>query len=280
MDFPALPAGFDATHTRAAWFAVRRDYAEAFEQWGLHAETGEPFEPTELKGRAVLEAIRGSAGQVLARRFRHGGLFGSITGRRYANPARPFLELVLSERLRAAGLPTPTVVGARARARWPFGWELELFTQRVPGARDLGSMIEAHRQGQLGLSAWHRLLESTGTLIGRAHAQGFLHADLHPKNLLAGEAGELYLIDLDGSRFEPDLSDADRVANLERFWRWIVREDNRSPFLDARDPLRFLRAWRQAGGGLGVREVLEQVDLRHQRHALLHSAGRTLQRRS
>ncbi|MEX1026156.1 MAG: lipopolysaccharide kinase InaA family protein [Planctomycetota bacterium] len=276
MPASPLPAGFLDERRRGARLAVRADYAQRFCDWGLRARGGEPFEASELHGRRPLATVRGSAGQVLVRRFRHGGLFAPVTGDRFLDRARPFRELALAERLRALGIATPAVVAARARRCLPFGWRLELFTLRVEGARDLAACLDERRERRLTDAEWRALVRRAGDLVGRAHAAGFVHADLHPKNILEAPDGTLMLLDLDGSRFVDALDDAARTANLERLWRWVARDHART--VSRADRWRFLTTW-EAAGGSNARAAWLAVEARFRRNAALHRAGRRLQGR-
>ena len=279
MHLPALPEGAVALHSDGALLAVREDYVARFREWRIEARKGEPFETTELTGRRALASVKGSDGAVLVRRFSHGGLLAPLTGRRFASPDRPFAEWRLAERLRALGLPTPAVVAARARPLTGFGWTLELFVERVEGSQDLGATIDQRRSGRLDDAAWRQVIERFGSLIGRAHFAGFLHADLHPKNVLVDADGTLLFVDLDRSRIENPLDEKKRLVNLARLWRWVEREDRRAPFLSRTDVWRFLSRWSAEAGGSSVREAFEAIARHTRKNRVWHRAGRTLQGR-
>lgn len=234
-----LPAHFEVVSNRRGVLAVRRSALSALRSAGFDVESDGAARPSDLGGRTPLLEIDGGGARFVVRSFTHGGLLRWLTGRRFFDPERPFRELLDSERLARAGVPTPVVIAARAR-RAPFaGWHLTLVTQRVETAIDLGR-------------AWSEasdpvrrvLLVAAGNLVARLHALGFVHADLHPRNLLVEECADaaqarLLVIDLDRSTWRRSLSAAERRANLCRMLRYAVREYG----CNARDCARFLRAY-------------------------------------
>lgn len=241
---------------------------------------------SDLSGRAPLGGIEAGSERWIVRRFHHGGWLRWLGESLYLEPARPFAELGLACRLRAQGLPTPRVIAARAVRSRPFGWRLALVSARVEGVFDAAEALERMRQGSLGFPARRRLLACVGELVGRLHAVGFLHADLHPRNLLLAEdLSAAWVLDLDRGRFASPLGRAARRANLRRLYRAVRRREARGrSFLTRGDYLGFLRAYLR---GLGPearasadwradwREILRQ----DRRRAPWHRLGWWLERR-
>lgn len=142
-----------------------------------------------------------------------------LLGDRYLDrPPRPFRELVVSERLRSAGVFTPRVVAGLAVSARP-GYRADLATEWLPGGESLESILAPEA-----LSSDERTeaIEACGETVGEAHAAGLDHPDLNVSNLLlrreAGGAWSAALLDLDRARVgPPDRSAARR--NLDRFER-------------------------------------------------------------
>ena len=197
----------------------------------------------------------------LVRRFSHGGLARALTGRRFKDPARPFEELRLSLALRAASIPTPRVIAARAVRSSVSGFELALVTERLPSKVDLGRLIGHVRRGQAPRNHLRRALVQTARLIAALHAIGFRHSDLQPANLLVPangggsakrglESSGASVLDLDRSEFvsgaasPAPLPEAARLENLGRLWRHVRRrEEKYGAVFTPKDLALFLRAY-------------------------------------
>lgn len=215
---------------------VRTGFAEAFDALGLLGAAGEP--PEELAGRTarVARAARtrrpGGRGAVLlleteagdalvVRPYRRGGLPGRVLRSRYFLGNRAFRELILTERLRRAGLPLPEPLAAVQEARFP-GYRAALVTRRVPDVRTAAELLAAAGPEEVA-----RLLERMGRSVGRLHAAGLLHADLNAHNLLLDpEARDrpAVVLDLDRGRLlPPPLPSPLARANLRRLRRSLSK---------------------------------------------------------
>jgi len=273
----SLPEGTVVVRGRRGWLACEAGARARLLEAGFGPEGGEALPASDLAGRRPLGAIQAGDERWIVRRFHHGGLLRWLGERLFLTPARPFHELRLASALQARGLPTPRVVAARALRGAPFGWRLALVSVRVEGARDGAEILERLRQGALGAAERRRFLEAAGALVGRLHAAGFLHADLHPRNLLAGPGLErLWVLDLDRGRFAPEMGERERRDNLRRLYRAVRRREARGRrFLARTDYLRFLRSYARARGAepREVRADWRAILVRDRRRAPLHRLG-------
>lgn len=226
----ALPAGFEWQATPSELLARRASALPALEAAHYVLGAQPRVRPSDLRGRRPLLALESGAEQLVVRRLRHGGLLRALTGARYLDPARPFRELEQSERLAAAGVRTPEVVAARARRAPLVGWRLELVSRRVEQSCDLDALLLADLAAGRPAHARRALLRELGRFLRRLHEAGFLHRDLHLKNLLVRESEppELYVLDLDRGELRADLGAALRVRMLARLWRWCARAARRA----------------------------------------------------
>ena len=283
----ALPSDCEVIHGRRGTLARRRDERRALDAVGFGPEGGERLVPSDLAGRHRLGGFTDSGVRYAVRHFSHGGLLRFLTGRRFADPARPFRELIHAEALTAAGIPTPAVVAARAIRARPFGFHLALVTRRVEGTVDLARALERLGAGEGGSAVRHGLVRAAGELVGRLHGLGFLHADLHPKNMLVEEGGlrggavRLWVLDLDRSAIHPHLSDAQRRGNLGRLLRSVRRAESRGrPWWGPGDMARFLVSYRRAAAlpPAGWREDWRDIALAGARTGPWHRLGWRLER--
>lgn len=278
----ALPEGYEVARGRRGWLAHEAAARHALSAAGFGPDGGESLPVSDLAGRGALGAIQAGPERWIVRRFHHGGLFRALGEHLFLRPARPFQELRLSDALRASGLPTPRVVAARAVRSRGFGWRLALVSARVEGGTDGAEVLDRLRRGELALDERRAFLASAGELVGRLHAAGFLHADLHPKNLLfAPGFTACWVLDLDRGRFASELGTEERRENLCRLYRAVrKRERGARPLLTRADFRRFQRAH---GRALGVpqdwRADWRAIVRRYQLAAPLHRLGWWLERR-
>lgn len=223
-----LPQGVRVHASDDGVFAVRADLEREFLAAGYAPGEVPHPERADAIGKRPLGLVRAEGRAFLVRRYHHGGLLRWLTGARFASPSRPFDEWRVHERLHELGVAAPRVVAARAVRAFPFGWTLDLATERVEGASDLGELLARRRDGAAADPEWRRVLHAVGELIARMHAAGFEHADLTPRNLLVERASagrpRLWVLDVDGSSFAAgSLSEERRVANLARLGRHLER---------------------------------------------------------
>lgn len=135
------------------------------------------------------------------RHYRRGGWMGPLLADRYLDrPPRPFTELVTSEALRAAGVPTPRVLAAIASPARP-GYRADLATEWLSPSLDLEEFLQP---GMYPATERGPALEAAGRVVGRAHHAGLDHPDLRPRNVLLLPAApgrwDAALLDLDRAR--------------------------------------------------------------------------------
>lgn len=245
-----LPSGYFVDESPRGVLALHSDVARALHSAGYGPEHDGTLRPSDLSGRRPLYELHVGGERLVVRRFSHGGLMRWITGERFLDPERPFRELILCSSLRKAGIATPQVVAARARPAFGGGWYLDLVSRRIEGAVDLGYLLGLARGERLERRVLRSVLRATGALVRQLHRHGCLHADLTPTNLLVGrevlEGADpvLWVIDLDRSVIRDKPSAAERLQNLRRLYRYVVRRESRhGKALRRSDYMRFLVAY-------------------------------------
>lgn len=271
-----LPSGYFVEESPRGVLALHVDVAAALHGVGYGPEHDGELQRSELSGRRPLHELQAAGEPFVVRRFSHGGLLRWLTGSRFLDARRPFQELILSASLRKAGILTPQVVAARALRSLGGGWFLDLITRRVEGATDLGYLLGQVRRGELARSELWGLLDATGRLVRRLHRHGCLHADLTPTNLLLEPSDDaeprLWVIDLDRSVLSEDLSRADRMNNLRRLYRYVLRREERhGRGLCASDYMRFLRGYEKDRAAR--KEIWRTIAHAHRRRGLVHGLG-------
>ncbi|MBI5364274.1 MAG: hypothetical protein HZA53_13930, partial [Planctomycetes bacterium] len=115
-------------------------------------------------------------------------------------------EFEVQRKLFALGLAVPEPLACTTTAAG-----VELVQRCVADARELADVLRAEDA-----PGRERLARDVGALLGRAHALGLDHPDLHEKNVLVDEAGKPGLIDFPGARTA-------RSAGPERARRDLVQ---------------------------------------------------------
>lgn len=181
-------------------------------------------------GRAPVYAFElpDGSGDAVVRRSMRGGALSRLHTDLFLPPTRGLRELLTSLRLRAAGVPTPEVMGY---AVYPVGGifrRTDVITRELKGGADLATLLSATDRG----SRRSALLEAVAQLVAALSRAGAHHSDLNLRNILVtesagaeAEAPEAHVLDVDRVRFhvpgDPIVSRAniDRLGRSIRKWR-------------------------------------------------------------
>jgi 3-deoxy-D-manno-octulosonic acid kinase len=224
------------------------------------------------RGRAPLAVVElpGGARRVALRSLRRGGWLGPLLGGALARGGRPFAELAVTARLLAAGAPVPQPLLAIA---WRSGavWRAALGTAFLDDAVDAATALAAPPPRRRLLL----LLATAGRAVRRFHDVGGSHPDLHVGNLLVRERGgaaEAWIVDLDGARAGALPGPDERMAQLMRLHRSLVKRGLLVAAGGERGSLWFLHAY-VAGDRALRRALLARLPAERRRlarHALLY----------
>jgi len=167
-------------------------------------------------GRRPLKSVELHDGAVLlGRQYARGGLARHFLPDRYLSARGPFDELVLSERLRALGIPVPEPVAA-ASFRTCLGHRCEFWSRRIPDAVEVPDAL-------LGGFDKQRLLAAVVDAIVAAQTAGLDHRDLNARNLLVTPDYRVWIVDLAGARLLPALAPGLARRTLLRLARSMVK---------------------------------------------------------
>lgn len=175
--------------------------------WDLARTKGPMGETTNLTGRSPLRFIEPD---MVVRTLMHGGMFRHITGKRFLRPDRTIRELKVSAYLGAHGIRTPEILAVRLIKEGLF-YSIDVVSKFIPDSRDLLVYLEKDHTDNL------ELLHKSGTIIRQIHDLGVYHTDLHIKNLLMDNTGNLWVLDLDKAYQSDPLPEFMKQMNLKRF---------------------------------------------------------------
>jgi 3-deoxy-D-manno-octulosonic acid kinase len=181
--------------------------------WDLAKNKGLMGEATTLTGRSPLRFIEPD---MVVRTLMHGGLFRHITGKRFLSPNRTIRELKVSAYLAAHGIRTPEILAVRL-IRTGLFYSIDVVSHFIPDSMDLLVHLEEGHTDSL------ELIKKSGSLIRSIHDLGVYHADLHVKNLLLANSGNLWVLDLDKAYQFALLPEFMKRMNLKRFMRSIKK---------------------------------------------------------
>jgi tRNA A-37 threonylcarbamoyl transferase component Bud32 len=207
------------------------------------------------RARTAVVPLPGRSERLHLRPVRRGGLLGGLWGDLHFGLGRPVAELRTNARLEAAGaaVPHPVLVAGRRRSG-PL-WTAGVGTVHEEGTRDGIAFLT----GRPGHPRILRAAAAAGEAVRRFHAAGGCHADLHVGNLLLREGRtrtSALLIDLDRARVRAEVGARERMAELMRLYRSLVKRGLQQ-LVSRRACARFLAAYTA-----GDRELRRQL-LRH-----------------
>lgn len=188
----------------------------------------------QFAGRAPVYAfsLPDGCGDAVVRRSMRGGALARLETDLFLPPTRSLRELITSLRLRAAGVPTPEMIGF---AVYPAGGLLrrsDVVTREIRGASDLASLMGATGSSeQRGVA-----LEAAAALVAALSVVGAHHPDLNLRNILVtfgdGAGGEraedpemprAHVLDVDRIRFHIPGDPMVLRANIDRLERSILK---------------------------------------------------------
>jgi hypothetical protein len=172
-----------------------------------------------LAGRGVAYAVTlpHDVERVVVRHNRHGGLLAPLTRDLFRPPTRAPHELATSERLRRAGVATPTMLGYALYPAALGFCRADVMSREVSDSFDLSTILvdtDRTRRDE----AWHAVKR----LVASLNEIGARHHDLNVKNILlrhAPQGGlEAMVLDVDRVEFVP-LGAGVALANVARLMR-------------------------------------------------------------
>lgn len=229
---PSAPSGYTRLTVRDVTVVARHDAAAGVEDALRETRTLHGWAATlpgaqAFHGRATAWGAPLPKGgpSVVVRHAWHGGFFAAFTGDRFLWPGRAPWELEASERLRAAGVPTPAVVAYVLYPAGPGFCRCDVATARLPEGADLPKAwrdaAPTQREG---------LLTATAALVRALGHVGAHHEDLNAKNVYIAPEGagwRAFALDVDRVRFLPPGDGRVTALNVARLRRSLRKHRDR-----------------------------------------------------
>lgn len=225
----ALPPGFSAFTVGGRTGAVQADLESVMRTLMIlpfSQLAGMPDARRIAAGRAgpVTLSIPESTDRVLIRPYAHGGILGGLGGRIFKDPRRAWEELAVSHQARHLDLPVAPLLGVTATQRNDGRYEMEAWSRWLPNAANLTACVPAVSGDQ---AAKRALLSAAAAALRACQDAGLVHRDLNARNLIAERqpgAWRVLIIDLDRAVIRPPLGLDERLRQLRRLYRSMVKE--------------------------------------------------------
>ncbi len=225
---PSAPSGYSRFTVRDATVIARQDAVAGIEEALKETRTLHCWAATvpgakAFHGRATAWGTTLPRGgpSVVVRHAKHGGLLAPLTGDRFLWPGRAPWELEVSERLRAAGVPTPAVVAYALYPAGPGFCRCDVATARLPEGGDFPQLWRDTPAGER-----EAMLTATAALVRALGLIGAHHEDLNAKNVYLASEGRgwrAFALDVDRVRFLPTGDARAAELNLARLTRSLVK---------------------------------------------------------
>jgi len=221
------PAGFVRQDSGPRSLVVAEEFAAPVADLGLLEPGGleRCFSGrTGAAGRVstALVALAEPHPRLLVRRLVHGGALGPLLRGAYWGMGRAVEELRVTAVLHRDGAPVPRPALALGRRLLGPLHSCAVGTVYEEGSVDLLEFLETGPAPRRVLAA----AAATGRAVRAFHDAGGRHADLHVKNLLIREGAtgtECIVIDLDKARVTAGLTPGERMAQLMRLFRSLLK---------------------------------------------------------
>ena len=220
-----------------------------------------PGRPTRQRGRVTSWRWRpawASGDGLAVRLYAHGGLLGPALGTRFLSRRRMLDELRVTILAHSRGVPTAVPVAVRIEHTCGCLVTAHYVSEAIPNAVDLLTLLR--EAAPPSPAARRRLALSAADAVAAMHEAGIWHADLSLGNLLVQgtlDDPRVFVIDFDKARQTDLVAPRQRVANLLRLDRSVLKWPASQRAVGPYDRLRFLRSYtrRWPGGQPGWREI-------------------------
>jgi tRNA A-37 threonylcarbamoyl transferase component Bud32 len=213
---------------------------------------------TKSKITSVSVNLEGRVFKVAAKEYLPRG--GAAAFKNLFRPSKARVELLLSARLTALGIPVPEPVAAVEIRSFRLLKKAYLFNQEIVGGASLLQLLDAQEHTRLSRKQLTAVIGAVAAVVAAAHEKGLYHGDLNASHLILrdwkSDTPGVYFIDFENSRIRKTVSMQERLRDIGRL------ERSASYFLPVKERLRFLRTYVGAAGhGTALRDWVSQAKL-------------------
>lgn len=175
------------------------------------------------RGRSIsFKVSHPDLNRIFIKSYRRGGLRGFFLRNFYWGKKRFLEELKISEYALTKNLPVAETVGLVLKQPLPGFYQAYLITREIPQTQDLARFL-SHRDAY-SIQLLPELAQKVAATLVKFHNEGIYHPDLNLRNILIETTEfKVYLVDLDKARVLETLSFQQRVRNLIRLARSVVK---------------------------------------------------------
>lgn len=280
----SIPSSYTLIQQEKTFLLLHNDFKDSLIRQGiedLHTFFKTRLQTTQyLQGRTPHPVIPLEDGRrMVIRKYSHGGLLRFLSRDLFLSETRSIRELILTEEIRSAGIPTVQPVGAIHQwVYWPF-YRAYLLTLEMSMAKNLIQYLdEAGSTPPLeNLLHKRKTIRKAGLLLRQFHQKGFYHRDLQLKNLLV-LGDQVLIIDFDRSYRKASLSTSERLNNLLRLHRSAEKWRHFGLPITRTDSLRFLKAY--AGEDRKILKAIRKALWAYSIRLFFHRIGWSFQKRT
>lgn len=221
------PAGFERINIKHGFVLVKGRYRdilkEAILDWLDNPRTALEIRHLPGRGKSIsFKVAHPELKRIFIKSYRRGGLRGLFLRNLYWGPSRFLEELRISEYALGKDLPVAEALGLVIRQPLPGFYQAHLITREIPAAQDLARFLR-HRDAY-SILLLPELAKKVAAALVRFHNEGVYHPDLNLRNILVDTDGfTVYLVDLDRARVFETLSFEQRMRNLMRLARSVIK---------------------------------------------------------
>jgi len=154
-------------------------------------------------------------------------------------PSKARIELLISTRLLALGIPCPEPVAA-VEIRWfRFLKKAYLFSEELTDSSSLLELMDNRGYQQLKRRQLNGVIRAIAETVATAHVNGFFHGDLNASHIILQEWNQdepsIYLLDFENSKIRSSSKMKYMIKDIGRL------EKSASYFVNSRERLRFIK---------------------------------------
>jgi tRNA A-37 threonylcarbamoyl transferase component Bud32 len=210
----------------------------------------------EKRGRGYTKIICFEGRKLFVRKYIHGGLLRGVLGDLFLSERRAITEMEILNSLKAKGFPVPSALCVIAQDVLCLK-RLFIVQEWIGDAEDLLECLKRSRG--LGRA---RLIRRVAFWLSALAKEGVILRDLHLRNILVGQHGQLWFVDFDRAETRW-LSAKDVSMMLMRIERYVDKmEWRRELSLDAKDRVLFLRLYKRFSGHDMMEAMRRKASLR------------------